>query len=138
MKPDTYEVLREKVLSWANDRGILGHYSEQVLAQLDKVQEELDEVRKAYLHFNSERLSHTQRIHAFEELEKEVGDLMVTIINASHNMRVHPVHGLKLAHEKIRFREGRTINGKFVKKEDLIDVDLEGAQDARRPPSPGA
>lgn len=48
-----------------------------------------------------------------------MGDIFVTLIILCDQLDIYPVDCLAMAYEKIKDRQGRTINGTFVKSEDL-------------------
>lgn len=98
--------LEARVLAWAADRGI-GAYG-QTLPQLGKMEEEVQEVHEAIYD-----------CHPDMEVKKEIGDVLVTVILLANTLETNVTECLELAYEKIKDRKGRTINGVFVKAEDL-------------------
>ena len=97
----TIEQLQEKVLTWAEDKGIL--IPENHPKQLMKVFEELGELSGAILKRN--------RI----EEEDAFGDLLVTIIILANQRGVDLKAELGHAYNTIKDREGKTIDGTFIK-----------------------
>lgn len=98
--------LEARVLAWASERGI-GLYG-QTLPQLAKVEEEVQEVHEAIHDF-----------HPAIEVKREIGDVLVTLILLANTLDTDITECLDLAYEKIKDRKGKTINGVFVKAEDL-------------------
>lgn len=49
----------------------------------------------------------------------EMGDVFVSLIILCRQLNLDPVKCLELAYDKIKLREGKTIDGTFVKAEDL-------------------
>ncbi|MDD7044338.1 MAG: MazG nucleotide pyrophosphohydrolase domain-containing protein [Peptoniphilaceae bacterium] len=56
-----------------------------------------------------------------EHVKDEMGDIFVTLIILCEQIGIDPEECLSMAYEKIKGRSGRTINGTFIKEEDLID-----------------
>ena len=54
-----------------------------------------------------------------ENMKLEMGDVFVTLIILCDQLNMDPVDCLGRAYEKIKDRKGKTINGVFVKEEDL-------------------
>lgn len=92
----------EKVLQWAADKDLLK--KENSLAQLGKVEEEVEEVRRCIEHELP-----------FDDLELELGDVFVTIIILAAQNDLDITTCLDKAYAKIAKRTGKTINGTFVK-----------------------
>ncbi len=110
-----FEVLKDKVLDWADDKDLLySYYSEK---QFLKFIEEVFE-------FKSELDLYTTHVGKMKDLSKfhlkdEMGDIFVTLIILCEQIGIDPVECLSMAYEKIKGRNGKTINGQFVKEEDL-------------------
>jgi NTP pyrophosphatase (non-canonical NTP hydrolase) len=98
---NTFEELQEKVLIWAENKGIL--FSENHPKQLMKVLEELGELSGAILKRN--------RI----EEEDSFGDLLVTIIILANQRGVDLNTELGNAYNTIKDRVGKTVDGTFIK-----------------------
>jgi len=107
-----FPLLEEKVLAWAESR-MIGKPG-QTSAQLGKFLEEVDEVEEAFEHGN------------LEDAELEIGDVLVTLILLTATMSTNVSSCLDKAYDKIRNRTGKTINGVFVKSEDLPNSTDEG------------
>lgn len=97
--------LNGKVLQWAKDRGI--DKPENAPKQYMKVQEEMGEIAAAINKNDSEKL-----IDSF-------GDVQVTLIILAKQLGIDYNESLKTAYNVIANRTGKTINGVFVKTEDL-------------------
>lgn len=91
---------------WAEEKGLA---SADPAVQFMKMSEELGEVAQAY----------TRNLR--EELEMELGDLLITIIIFAEQNGINLESALKKAYEKIANRNGKMIGGTFVKEEDLYD-----------------
>jgi len=98
---DNYEVLVGKVIDWAEERGIFN--KGDVLAQLDKTQEELDETIQAI------------KDHDHYEIADGIGDMLVTIIIAARMVNLDTTYCLQMAYDEIKNRTGKMVDGKFVK-----------------------
>lgn len=121
-----FKELKNKVLSWADDKDLL--HSENADKQFMKFIEEVFE-------FNVEMVAGLNYIKQCEyigtsidhnlkkirNLKLEMGDIFVTLIILCEQIGIDPVECLSMAYEKISKRKGKTINGTFVKEEDLID-----------------
>lgn len=91
---------------WAEEKGLLyGDPSRQLL----KVYEEVSETAQAYMR--------GQR----ENLVEEIGDILVTVIVFAEQVGINPEEALKVAYNKIKDRQGRMVDGTFVKEEDLSE-----------------
>lgn len=104
--------LKELVLEWADDKDLL--HSENADKQFGKFIEEVFE-------FKSEMdLDHFVYGRVMNENTKlEMGDIFVTLIILCEDLEINPVLCLEMAYKKIKDRRGKTINGTFVKSEDL-------------------
>lgn len=70
---------------------------------------------------SEEVYSDYEQIEAQENMELEMGDIFVTLIILCDQLDIYPVDCLAMAYEKIKDRKGKTINGQFIKSEDLED-----------------
>jgi len=98
-----FETLVEKVVVWADKRGIFD--AADPLAQLDKTQEELDETIEAVKQSGFDN----------PEVVDGIGDMLVTIIIAAKMMGLDPTHCLNVAYDEIKDRTGKMVGGKFIK-----------------------
>ena len=98
--------LIKEVLAWADQKGLL----------------KIENAPKQYMKFIEEVGEFTECItknKPKEELQKELGDVFVTLIILAGQLGIDPKECLQLAYNKIAKRKGKTINGVFVKEEDL-------------------
>ena len=115
MTEKIFEDLQKQVLEWGDEKGIT--HSENIDKQFMKFIEEVFE-------FKTELDTHllvnnfTKAIPD-ENLKLEMGDIFVTLIILAEQLDINPIECLDLAYKKIKVRNGRTINGTFVKEEDL-------------------
>lgn len=100
-----YKELENSVISWAHEKGIMS--KGDTMSQAIKTAEEANEVLKAV---NNDD---------FEAVKDELGDVFVTIIIQAEMQGVDLLQCLWDAYEKISKRNGKMINGTFVKEEDL-------------------
>ena len=122
-----FEDLKDKVLSWADDKDLL--YSENADKQFMKFIEEVFEFKsefdiwQLYKNFkydeNIEQDFFIEEVKRWKNLNLEMGDIFVTLIILCEQIGIDPVECLSMAYEKISKRKGKTINGTFVKAEDL-------------------
>ena len=102
-----------KVIAWASDRNII--QGSTAIKQLDKTSEEFNELQRAVaLHLRDPGSEGT-----FDEVGDAFGDILVTLIIASHQLHVSLPIALEQAYNTIKDRKGMMINGKFVKESDL-------------------
>ncbi len=107
--------LKELVLEWADDKDLL--HEENADKQFMKFIEEVFEFKTEMdneLSYNDPYVD-----EAVDRLKDEMGDIFVTLIILCEDLEIDPVVCLSMAYEKISKRHGRTINGTFVKSEDL-------------------
>lgn len=118
-----FEYFKNKVLDWGQDKDLLRE--ENADKQFMKFVEEVFEFKSEmdYLtrigQSSEEVYSDYEQIEAQENMELEMGDVFVTLIILCDQLGMDPVTCLKEAYEKISKRKGKTINGIFVKEEDL-------------------
>ena len=93
--------IQSKILDWANDKDLL-HFKNR-FKQLDKVLEEVEEVRAELVLDNK------------KDLALEIGDVGVTMIILAKQNGLDFQKCIKDAYNKIKNRTGKTINGTFVK-----------------------
>lgn len=114
--------LEEKVLAWAVTRDLLHEENaeRQFLKMVEEVLEfktELDRLEDLKKYQNS--YEELKKDEVMKNLKLEMGDIIVTIIIECGQLGISPTSCLQMAYEKIRDRKGKTINGTFVKEEDL-------------------
>lgn len=118
-----FEDLKIKVLRWADDKDLL--HSKNADKQFMKFIEEVFEFKSEFDYLErigedpSECYSDYEQIETQENMQLEMGDIFVTLIILCEQIGIDPVKCLEMAYEKISKRKGKTINGTFVKAEDL-------------------
>lgn len=108
-----FEDLKDKVLSWADDKDLL--HAENAPKQFMKFIEEVFEFKTEF----DDKKRFPPECLEIEDMELEMGDIFVTLIILCEQIGIDPVECLSMAYEKIKNRSGKTINGCFVKEEDL-------------------
>lgn len=103
--------LKELVLEWADDKDLL--HSGNAEKQFMKFIEEVFEFKTEFDNWVF------LRENLVKDMKLEMGDIFVTLIILCEDLRIDPVVCLEMAYEKISKRKGKTINGTFVKIEDL-------------------
>jgi NTP pyrophosphatase (non-canonical NTP hydrolase) len=93
------------VREWAKQKGLLK--KENSAKQMLKVTEEIGEVAAAVARDN------------IEGLKDGIGDGFVTLIILAHQNGLSPEECLEAAWDEIKGRTGKTVNGVFVKEEDI-------------------
>lgn len=123
MNNKSFGELKELVLEWANDKDLL--HSENADVQFGKFIEEVFEFKSEFDYLckigqsPEEVYSDYEQIETQENMELEMGDIFVTLIILCEDLEIDPVVCLEMAYKKISKRHGRTINGTFIKSEDL-------------------
>ena len=115
MNNKSFGELKELVLEWADDKDLL--HEENADKQFMKFIEEVFEFKTEMdneLSYNDPYVD-----EAVDRLKDEMGDIFVTLIILCEDLEIDPVVCLEMAYKKISKRRGRTINGTFVKSEDL-------------------
>ena len=110
-----FKELEEKVLEWADDHDLL--HGENANKQFLKFIEEVFEFKTEM----DNVLSYTDPYvdEADRRMILEMGDIFVTLIILCMQLGIEPQFCLEKAYEKIKDRHGKTIDGTFVKEEDL-------------------
>ena len=110
-----FKELQEKVLAWADEKDLL--HEENADKQFMKFIEEVFEF-KSEMDFYSGKAEIL--ISVSKKLMKdEMGDIFVTLIILCMQLQLDPVNCLESAYNKIKDRKGKTIDGQFIKEEDL-------------------
>lgn len=118
-----FEELQEKVLEWADSHDLLHEENadKQFLKFVEEVFEfktEFDTGREQFIVYTIDRrIKFTP--NTLKNMKLEMGDIFVTLIILCKQLGIEPQRCLELAYEKIKNRHGKTINGTFVKEEDL-------------------
>ena len=122
-----FEELKTKVEEWAEDKDLL--HSENADKQFMKFIEEVFEFktemdilvryRNYYRENPQKKIPKAEHERITKKAELELGDVVVTLIVLSNQLDIDIVECLDMAYEKISKRHGKTINGLFVKEEDL-------------------
>lgn len=108
--------LDTKVIKWAKDKDLL--HRKNAPKQFLKFIEEVFEFK--YEMDLVERLEHPKlKELKTQNMKLEMGDIFVTLIILCEQLDIDPEECLDLAYKKISLRSGKTINGTFVKSEDL-------------------
>ena len=119
----TIKELQTKVLDWADDKDLL--HEENADKQFMKFVEEVFEFKSEFDYLcrigedPSEVYSDYEQIETQENMELEMGDIFVTLIILCEQLGIDPVECLSMTYTKISKRKGKTINGQFIKSEDL-------------------
>ena len=98
-----YKDLENKITLWANARGIL--HSKNAHKQFMKFIEESGELSQAILK-NRE-----------DDIADAFGDVLVTLIILSKQLNYDLIKCLGIAYDEIKNREGKTVDGVFLKNE---------------------
>ena len=97
--------VQRQVESWASDRGI--DKAENATKQVMKAMEELGELSAGV-----NKLDREKQIDS-------LGDLQVVLIILAKQLGIDYIGSLESAYEVIKNRTGKTVNGVFIKDEDL-------------------
>lgn len=111
-----FEELVEKVIDWAKDKDLL--HRKNAENQFMKFIEEVFEFKSEF--DLVERTDHDKLREIYiQRMILEMGDIIVTLIILCKQIDIDPIICLEKAYKKIAKRTGKTINGTFVKSEDL-------------------
>lgn len=122
-KEMNFEELKTKVEEWAKDKDLL--HEENADKQFMKFIEEVFEFKSEmdYLcrigQSSEELYSDYEQIETQGNMKLEMGDIFVTLIILCNQLGIDCVECLNMAYDKISKRKGKTIDGTFVKEEDL-------------------
>ena len=101
--------LIDKVNDWADERNLK---QADPKIQWMRITEEVGEIRDVLL-------KPTKFTEPQAALKDAIGDTLVTIIVLAHQLDLDVTECLGIAYEEIKNRNGKMINGTFVKEEDL-------------------
>lgn len=103
----TFESLQDGIIRWGYARNIVS--PKNMPKQFMKVTEELGELAEGINKDNQ------------GQIKDSLGDILVTLIILSKDLDVDLLDCLRGAYDVIKDRTGKTVNGVFVKEEDLHD-----------------
>lgn len=117
-----FNELEELVVAWGEDKGILKleNADKQFMKFIEEVFEfktEMDSVLDWERDWGKVQLENFDK-----DMKLEMGDILVTLIILSAQLDIDLTECLELAYNKISKRKGKTINGIFVKEEDLNEI----------------
>ena len=115
MIKETFEDMREKILDWSFKKKLFDPEKQYM-----KFAEEVGEFEEAWEEYRKNPTPENK-----VEMMMEFGDVLVTLIILAAQLRIDPIECLELAYTKIKDRKGKTIDGTFVKEEDLEEVEDE-------------
>jgi len=112
-----FNLLNQRVISWADSRGILDKATP--LSQISKTEEEVAEARESLFAQQNGLESYINSKGVITKTKDAIiddfGDILVTILIGCELQKIDALEALGLALDIIEKREGRMINGKFVK-----------------------
>ena len=122
-----FDYLMEKVLEWAEKKDLL--HDENARKQFMKFIEEVFEFktemdtltryRDYYKENPHKKIPEKEHARITKKAVLEMGDIFVTLIVLCEQLGINPTFCLSMAYNKIKDRKGKTINGQFIKEEDL-------------------
>lgn len=113
----TFEELRKKVIAWGEGKNLI--HQEIAEKQFLKFIEEVFEFKTESDLKNYMWNTGIAYADVTEPMALEMGDIFVTLIILCEQIGLNPIKCLDMAYEKIKDRKGKTINGVFIKEEDL-------------------
>lgn len=117
----TFKELQEKVLEWADSHDLL--HEENAEKQFMKFIEEVFEFKTEFdffkLFYNQEFKDNQICLDLERKLKLEMGDIIVTLVVLCEDLGIDPMECLEMAYDKIKDRKGKTMDGVFIKAEDL-------------------
>ena len=122
-----FEELQDRVLDWADDKDLLHEENaeKQFLKFIEEVFEfktEMDilvRYRNYYRENPQKKIPKAEHERITKKAKLEMGDIFVTLIILCMQLQLDPIDCLESAYNKIESRQGKTINGQFIKEEDL-------------------
>tara|TARA_R110000737_G_C14576677_1_gene484973 strand:- start:1336 stop:1692 length:357 start_codon:yes stop_codon:yes gene_type:complete len=112
-----FKQLNERVVTWASDKGILKKATP--LTQHSKTQEEVNELFEALFAQNNDLIyfTNSKGVHknTQDEIKDAIGDILVTLLIQCRLQNLKPLDCLESALNIIEKRNGKMINGVFVK-----------------------
>lgn len=117
MNDKTFEELKTKVEEWAKDKDLLHEENadKQFMKFIEEVFEFKTEMDMCMKFFNP----NLKMWQTDKDVKLEMGDIFVTLILLCNQLGIDCVECLEMAYEKISKRKGKTVNGLFIKEEDL-------------------
>lgn len=112
-----FENLRKKVIAWGEGKNLI--HQEIAEKQFLKFIEEVFEFKTESDLKNYMWNAGIAYADVTEPMALEMGDIFVTLIILCEQIGLNPIKCLDMAYEKIKDRKGKTINGVFIKEEDL-------------------
>ena len=112
-----FEDLRKKVIAWGEGKNLI--HQEIAEKQFLKFIEEVFEFKTESDLKNYMWNAGIAYADVTEPMALEMGDIFVTLIILCEQIGLNPIKCLDMAYEKIKDRKGKTINGVFIKEEDL-------------------
>ena len=116
----TYEELDQLVISWGIDKDLIKR--ENAEKQFMKFIEEVFEFKTEMdwiIQSEKSNIEVEYKLSKFKDIKLEMGDILVTLIILSAQLNIDLTECLEMAYEKISKRKGKTIDGLFIKEEDL-------------------
>ena len=116
----SFEELQKLIINWAKDKNLL--HADNTDKQFMKFIEEVFEFKTeldSEKHWRKVMGNDTCKSINIESLMLEIGEIFVTLIILCNQIGIEPTRCLDMAYEKIKGRTGKTINGVFVKEEDI-------------------
>ena len=119
-----FEDLQKSVVAWGCDRDLIKNENaeKQFMKFIEEVFEfkaEMDKVSRLGLIKEPTEYEINKHIRKFRDMKLEMGDILVTLIILSAQLDIDLTECLEMAYEKISKRKGKTIDGLFIKEEDL-------------------
>lgn len=112
-----FENLRKKVIAWGEGKNLI--HQEVAEKQFLKFIEEVFEFKTESDLKNYMWNAGIAYADVTEPMALEMGDIFVTLIILCEQIGLNPIKCLDMSYEKIKDRKGKTINGVFIKEEDL-------------------
>lgn len=114
----SFEELQKLIEKWAKDKDLL--HADNADKQFLKFIEEVFEFKTELDYFQIMKSGPFKIEDNTKGLMIEIGDIFVTLIVLCRQIGIEPIKCLDMAYEKIKGRTGKTVNGIFIKQEDLM------------------
>lgn len=114
-----FKQLNERVINWAEERGIFEKATPY--DQIQKTKEEVEETELAIIYQRSNQKNYINEkgklCNTSEEIKDGLGDILVTVLIGCKMQNLNPLECLEHSLNIIEKRSGKMINGQFVKDE---------------------
>ena len=119
-----FKELEQLVITWGEEKDLIKkeNAEKQFMKFIEEVFEfkcEMDKVARLEAISEPNEYEVNKHKRKLRDMKLEMGDILVTLIILSAQLDIDLTECLEMAYQKISKRKGKTIDGLFVKEEDL-------------------